>query len=655
MKHKLAYGFVALLFFFNLLIGNFGYGQNAENSFSDDFFVTQILNEFEVFKKEPTENNLNQVLIFLESHINSSRISMLKAYQLIDEISNYIKVNVPQHKVDYKLRYIKARVEHLRGNTHFFNQEIKKIRSNLKVNEKWSDLIFINYSLAFNQLYLSKYDNAIQILFENETYLEKLKSTEEKYALRWHYVSNANTLGICFNKKMEYQKALQYFEIALNRSIETDLKAWIGITSGNIGGVLLQTDQWREGIQLLLKDIAISIENGIEESAVNAIISVSQAYLERNELESAQKYIDSCASLFPILYQKNKMSNRILKDYIRINGDIQFKKNNIEQAIKYYKEAIDTLYDLSEKYRKASSFENHNRFKIEDNVIKTNELEKANQQKKYVYQIFGIVGFSLLIIILIMWRYSTKLKLQNEKIILQNEKLELLNQEKSLFLSILSHDLRGPMIRMKGLLSLYNNNLLNQNEFQKNTNQVEKSIQSLLRMLENLLKWAASSTKNELQLNIKPLALKNIVDEVCLQLEPIYTEKKLVVAQKIESDIWVNADEDALGTVIRNLLNNAIKFSIEKGYVAIYVSKPSNANYIRINIRDEGIGMSASQIEIIMSNKKPNSTIEGTKGEKGFGVGLQLCKNFISKMNGQIGVKSTPGRGSTFYIELPAA
>ncbi|MDV7396134.1 hypothetical protein RZS08_32375, partial [Arthrospira platensis SPKY1] len=156
------------------------------------------------------------------------------------------------------------------------------------------------------------------------------------------------------------------------------------------------------------------------------------------------------------------------------------------------------------------------------NVIKTNKLEKAQQQKQFLFVIFGIIGCSLIIIILVMWRYSQKLKIQNEKIQLQNEKLEFLNQEKSLFLSILSHDLRGPMIRMKGLLSLYNNNLLNEEDFQKNTHQVEKSIQSLLRMLENLLQWAANSTKNELKLNLKPLALKTVVDEVCSQLEPLY-------------------------------------------------------------------------------------------------------------------------------------
>jgi signal transduction histidine kinase len=645
--------------FFCFLFCTFAVGiasaDNSDISFSDDFYLKEIYRDFDVFKKEPTETHLNETLTKLESNIILSRISMQLANKLIEEITEYVEKNTPQFKVSYKMRYFKALIEKSRGNIDSYNSIIQNLLTDLNQKKLWSDLIFIKYSIAHNFIINDKYNEAIIVLLENENFIKNLTLSAEKQALRWHYISNANSLGICYNKKKDFEKALYYFEIALNRATETELDVWIGITSGNIGGVLLQTSRWLEGIELLKKDIKISIKNNAEESAANAIISVAQAYLDRNEIALAQKFVDSCAALFPVLYQKNKMTNRILKEYIRINGDIQHQKNNTTQAIAFYKEAIDTLYHLSEQYRKASSFENHNRYKIEDNVIKTNKLEKAQQQKQFLFVIFGIVGCSLIIIIFVMWRYSQKLKIQNEKIQLQNEKLELLNQEKSLFLSILSHDLRGPMIRMKGLLSLYNNNLLNEEDFQKNTHQVEKSIQSLLRMLENLLKWAANSTKNELKLNMKPLALKAVVDEVCSQLEPLYVEKKLVVAQKIEDDIWVNADEDALGTVLRNLLNNAIKFSNEQGYIAIYISKPDNTDNIRVNVRDEGIGMTDEQIAIIMKDAKSYALSDGTKGEKGFGVGLQLCKNFISKMNGNIGVKSTPGKGSTFYFELPAA
>lgn len=651
----LHYWLVTFVFTFSFINFTSVYAQRNKEFISDSFFVDQIINEFETFKKNQTQDNLNNVLIYLETNITASRISMLTAYEIMDTIENYFITNKTKLEYKDKLTYFKARIELLRGNTAYYEEVIDRLRIELHAKQKWSELIYINYSLAYEKYAKSLYEAAISLLFENEELLKKINTTEGKYAIRWHYISNANTLGICFNKKNEFQKALHYFETALERAVETKLEAWIGITSGNIGGVLIKTDRWQEGISLLERDIKISIEKEIEESAANALMSVAQAYLDHDQIENAKKYLDSCYSLFPILYQKNKMSNRILKDYIRLNGDIQFKKNNYKEAIAYYKEAIDTLYNLSEKYRKASVFDNHNRYKIEDNLIKTNELINMRQQKKFLYIIFGITGISLVIIILLMWRYSKKLKEQNNKISQQNEKLELLNQEKSLFLSILSHDLRGPMIRMKGLLSLYNNNLLDATDFQKNTKQVEKSIQSLLRMLENLLKWAANSTKDELKLTIKPIPLKNLVDEVCSQLEPIYVEKKIFVAQKIEDNIWVTADEDALGTIIRNLLNNAIKFSYENGYIAIYVSKPDHANNIRINVRDEGIGIAEAQQAILMQAVKPYAIANGTNGERGFGVGLQLCKNFISKMNGQIGVKSFPGKGSTFYIELPAA
>lgn len=628
--------------------------QSVEFKERDTFFKNQIRTELKKYRENPTNEQFNEVFIHLEQVINQTKISITDVRLLIEEVSIEYKNSASQIYDPQIFDFLRALIERARGNMKLFDSATRRIINDLNKKQNWKTIVFIHYSLAHHEVYLNSLPAAMNYLYQTENHIEKL-SERDILDLRWHYVSNANTMGICYNRQGKTKEALNYFEIAHNRAVKTNLIPWIGITKGNIGGVLLETEEWKKGVEFLKEDIKISLESEIYESATNAMISVANAFLSNGNYELALKYADSCYHLFPVLTGREKMSNKILKSYLTLMGDIHFAKKEKEEAISYYKKAIDTLYAHNNELRKGISYENLNRYKIEDGVLKNIEIEKGNQLRSNLYVISSIIGFALLIIILIMWIYSKKLKEKNKLMNIQNERLELLNQEKSLFLSILSHDLRGPMIRMKGLLSLYNNNLLSQNDFQKNAIQVEKSIQSLLRMLENLLRWASTTTKEEVRLDIEPTQVKNIADEICLQLEPIYQEKEIQVVQRVEDDIWVMANKDALGTVLRNLLNNAIKFSNHGGYIAIYVSKPENDNYIRINVRDEGIGMSEQQVNLIMDSDNHNLSQDGTKGEKGFGVGLQLCKKFVAKMNGFIRVKSTPGQGSTFYFELPSA
>lgn len=247
----------------------------------------------------------------------------------------------------------------------------------------------------------------------------------------------------------------------------------------------------------------------------------------------------------------------------------------------------------------------------------------------------------------------TERKKEELEIILKNEELHKLNNERAKFLSIIAHDLKTPF---NSIIS-FSEFLLSEIEKQ-NVEKIEyygriilESSTRAMDLLKNLMEWAQLHTGRFL-FNPQLFNIESSLEETFQLFENVAKEKSIVIKKNIPPHFLIYADKAMIITVFRNLISNAIKFTNNGGEVIISVSKNENSSLFCI--QDNGIGISQKRIQEIFQLDYGCST-KGTNNEKGTGMGLILCKDFIETHNGKIWAESELGKGSTFYFTLPQA
>jgi PAS domain S-box-containing protein len=253
--------------------------------------------------------------------------------------------------------------------------------------------------------------------------------------------------------------------------------------------------------------------------------------------------------------------------------------------------------------------------------------------------------------ILSVTRDISERKKAEQEIKLKNEELHKLNSEKDKFLSIIAHDLKSPFNAIVGfselLIDKANNNDLEEVKVFADT--ILKSSQRVMDLLTNLMIWSLSQT-GRMNFNPEYFDLVSLIDENIQLFYDIADQKKITISREIEGNISVFADGDMISTIMRNLISNAIKFTTPGGKIILSVVK--NQNEIKVSVKDTGVGISKAFVEKLFRIDE-NFTTRGTQNEQGTGLGLILCKEFIEKHGGIIGVESEPGKGSTFFFTVP--
>jgi signal transduction histidine kinase len=251
-------------------------------------------------------------------------------------------------------------------------------------------------------------------------------------------------------------------------------------------------------------------------------------------------------------------------------------------------------------------------------------------------------------------QFKAKL-LEDQKVVLEakvNERTRELseaNATKDKFFSIIAHDLRSPMIALQGVGQKleYFIKKDKQEKLLEMGSKIDQSIDQLNHLLNNLLNWAASQTGG-IPHHPDTFDVNALIEENIVLYRSLADSKEVKVINNAEK-INVHADVNAASTIIRNLLSNAIKFTPVGGQVTISIAQIEEQT--EICIKDEGPGMSADFRDSLF--ERHDKTISGTRGEKGFGLGLKLCKEFVELNGGSIQVESTEGVGSMFIVSLP--
>jgi signal transduction histidine kinase len=247
---------------------------------------------------------------------------------------------------------------------------------------------------------------------------------------------------------------------------------------------------------------------------------------------------------------------------------------------------------------------------------------------------------------------TEELRAQSEELIDKNEKLSKLVALKDKFFSIIAHDLKNPFNTILGFSELLKNSYDEQPDEKRKRliDYIYNSGKSAYALLENLLTWSRSQT-NKLEAKPNSYMVEHIIESNYRLIKGTLKQKKITFETNYDKSLYVWTDESIINTVIRNLLSNAAKFSNE-GDKITFNAELINEDFIQFEIKDTGVGLTKEEINALFKIDS-KLTKPGTAGEKGTGLGMILCKEFVEKLNGKIWIESEKGVGTSVFFTIP--
>ena len=582
-----------------------------------------------------------------------------------------------------------------------YEDALNYFRESLKLREKTKDLRGIAY--CYNnmaKLYTIKGKNpeALNYLFKA---LKIKEGLNDKTSIALTY----NNIADVYKTQNKYDKALNYYFKSIKIKKELNEKSGIGISLMNVAEIYSIEGKYEEALKTYFETLKIFEGLGIKRGIVQSLSNIGAVYIKLKEVNKAYNYLQKALD---INSEINDQSLESLILHLLANYHLYYK--NYKEAIKNAEESLDIarklnyhkyirnnalslsqVYETMNKGMDALNY--HKIYKAYSDSLFNTENEKKlrilqaeydyekklvllqSQQKekelKYEYQLeqrFYLILFFIitlvvtLIIIYFIYRshhlkYKANLLLQekNEEISTQKEKLEIhtvklteLNNLKAKLFSIVAHDLRSPLNSLKSVLDLMKENALTKVEIKDILVSLSKDVHYTSDLTNNLLFWAESQMTGAV---IEPTTfdLSKLSEDYIALFTNQALQKGIELIDQIHSESYVYADQDMIALVIRNLLSNAIKFCSEGDKISILAK--NTTTFLEVMVCDTGTGIKNQHLPKVFGNE--NFSTNGTNNEKGTGLGLMLCKDFIEKNHGEIWVESTFGKGSTFYFTLP--
>lgn len=375
-----------------------------------------------------------------------------------------------------------------------------------------------------------------------------------------------------------------------------------------------------------------------------AALALAKNSIAISESLNNQQWLIRGHQLLATLYKEegNLLQSNHELTLVSLYKDSLFNAEKSGQA-----EEMQALYELEAKEKTIQLLANENKLK----------QQQYTNQRLYV-AVLVISVILLIAVISFMLRLRTIQKRANETLSAQKKEIEEqatnlhhLNQLKTKLFSVISHDLRGPVSNLKVLLDMLSTHVMTPEEFIGLSAKLKTNIDNTQQTLENLLNWSLTQMQG-IKTEAKEVSLSKAIDQTCNLLTEAAASKAITIRKEISNQALAMVDPNQLQIIIRNLLHNAIKFS--KANTAIDISVKPHGTFWKILIQDSGIGMNQEEIDALLNSSLYFSKV-GTHQEKGTGLGLLLCKEFIKLNNGKIQIESIPGSGTTIFIYVPQA
>lgn len=480
-------------------------------------------------------------------------------------------------------------------------------------------------------------------------------------------IRNTDGMAVNFNGLGEIYKAMHKPDSALTNYLKAKKitkSGYLGaVTASNIAGIYLNyPDSVKKAVSYLKQSWAIFRNLGMFQYEAEFKQNIGVILLKQGKYDAAIEAFKSCIEIndkYKRGYKIKSTCHNLLSKAYEKKGDY---RTSLEH-IKLYVQFSDSMAQ-KEKYQQLANLEK--RYETERKESQIARLQAIQQltmiklRKNQQLKQLGITSALLLLLLLFfIWlKYLDKTKLnkllasKNRVIEKSEQELRVLNASKNKFFSIIAHDLKNPLHTVLGYSQLLSDDYehFNETERRKFAGDIYKSTNNIFRLLQNLLEWSRTQTG---RLNFSPevVEYQKILDNSMSVLRTLADQKNIEIKTGNDPDLTIFADPQMIETVLRNLINNAIKFTPEGGHIEV-AAKESDGQ-ILISVVDSGVGISEEDSQNLF---KIDSKVKrkGTNNEDGSGLGLILCHEFVSKHNGQIWVNSVPGKGSEFVFTIPA-
>ena len=346
-----------------------------------------------------------------------------------------------------------------------------------------------------------------------------------------------------------------------------------------------------------------------------------------------EKVLELMRDGFIVLDHRNRVIdyNSAFKKYISVYQSDKIIGKDINDLLQYQPELLDLLNQQESGKIELLVHTANGVFDLEADICFMNE-NKLNRNAT-----------------IIKLQDLTNVRQEALKSIRQTEELQKLNQLKDRIFSIMAHDLRGPLLNLAEVLKMTSDDTISPEEFKFLSPTLTKDISYTTDLLENILHWSRSQLKGY-GINKDFFDLKSLINsEVTYHLKAA-AGKNINIRLTLPDDLEAFADLLMMQIVIRNLIINAIKFCHENGQIKISAFDQSE-KYVELQIEDNGVGISSENLQKLF--KGENFSSRGTQNEKGTGIGLMVCWDFMERNEGTITVESEPGSGTRFVLQIP--
>jgi len=389
-------------------------------------------------------------------------------------------------------------------------------------------------------------------------------------------------------------------------------------------------------------------------SEVQLVLAASfgNYYKDRQMNDSALYYIDNGIKLHHEL-SHNLWTNNLLL----LKSEVLKNQGRYKDAYDYLKESKkwqDTVYNsqiLRNTKELEAKYENQKKMQLLD--LQQKEIDSQNLRAKILFIAIVLLFLLILSSVFFLFKISAinrALKQKNETINQTNKELQEVIQTRDKMTSVIAHDIRNPLGAIVSIATLgLETDPGDAEQFKNYSGMILESSTRLLGLLDNLLQWSKSQSQG-IKVNLQDFPVGESVEDVLALLKQMAADKQINIQNLCDSNLLVKADRDMLNTMIRNILTNAIKFTGNGGLIKLTSSL--EGKYVRIDVQDNGVGISKENISKLFDIRADRRNLSKTS-ERGTGLGLLLCNEFIRLNNGYINVTSEEGKGSCFSIYIP--
>lgn len=457
------------------------------------------------------------------------------------------------------------------------------------------------------------------------------------------YAMSTFMLGETYSENGDLNKSLKYYISADSILNSTKEKYYIYRATIYMGlaSIYYELKDYDISLQFRIKALIIIEKAQKKHELIMIYNAIGKIYTRKHEFDKAKKFFDK--ALF--ISKETDLDIRRLEVYYSYS-DFYNEQEEFQKAFEYltkYSQLKDTLLKGEDQARIARI---EARFQANEKEKQTEALKLKLENTEIRNRSWIVVALSFFLLLsFIFYKYKSGKN--------ANRKLQDLNQTKDLLFSIISHDIRNPfsaVVNHSDMLKKDFDNL-SDDDIKESIHSINRASHNISDLLENLLQWAKSHW-GEMKIEKQNFDVLEMTDEMLELYEHQIANKSIKIKKVFSEKLRVYADKNTFKIILRNLLSNAVKFSNPGGEIEMDFSRESG--FVKIKITDNGVGMDKESVDKLFKLNIESSS-SGTIGEKGYGLGLVLCHEFVTKNGGKIDVISAPGKGTTFSFTTPLA